>query len=107
MDRRVCQWLAAGQIMAQRDYSEHQQEIISRYYSQLDTIMLHKLQALVSELYLADSEAKVKRLWDRVHRAMEKLNVPQPLIDHIMSRKDVEVLAANLQDWLKHAGGKR
>jgi len=93
--------------MAQRDYSEYQQNIISRYYGQLDTIMLHKLQALVSELYVADSEAKKKRLWDRVRKAMEKLNVPQPIMEHIMGRKDVEVLARNLQDWLNHAGTKR
>jgi predicted ATP-dependent endonuclease of OLD family len=93
--------------MAQRDYSEHQIDIISRYYSQLDTIMLYKLQAMVSELYVADSDAKRDRLWQRVHKAMIKLNVPQPIIDHIMSKKDVEVLAKNLQEWLAHAGGKR
>jgi hypothetical protein len=38
--------------MAQRDYSEHQQRIITKYYNQLDTIMLQKLQELVGELYL-------------------------------------------------------
>lgn len=92
--------------MAQRDYSEHQQNIISRYYSQLDTIMLNKLQQLVSELYLADSEAKKDRLWKRVQAAMEKLKVPQPVMEHIMARRDAEVLATNLQDWLKHAGKK-
>jgi len=93
--------------MAQRDYSERQLDIISRYYSQLDTIMLHKLQALVSELYVADSDAKKSRLWQRVHKAMIKLNVPQPIMDHIMGVKDAEVLAKNLQDWLAHAGAKR
>jgi uncharacterized protein YaaW (UPF0174 family) len=93
--------------MAQDDYSKYQQGIISRYYSQLDTIMLAKLQSLVSELYVADSEAKKNRLWQRVRQAMEKLNVPQPILEHIMSRRDVEVLAKNLQDWLKHAGAKR
>jgi len=57
--------------MAQRDYSEHQQKIISRYYSNLDTLMLQKLQALVSELYLAESDKKKDRLWQRVQQAME------------------------------------
>jgi hypothetical protein len=92
--------------MAQRDYSEHQQNIISRYYSQLDTIMLDKLQQLVSELYLAESDAKKDRLWKRVQAAMESLKVPQPILEHIMAKRDVEVLARNLQDWLKHAGKK-
>jgi len=93
--------------MAQRDYSEHQQNIISRYYTQLDTIMLHKLQTLVSELYVADSDARKDRLWQRVHKAMMKLNVPQPIVEHIMAGRDVEILAKNLQEWLTQAGGKR
>jgi len=93
--------------MAQRDYSEHQQNIISKYYSNLDTLMLQKLQALVSELYLAESDKKKDRLWKRVQQAMENLKVPSPIMEHIMRTRDVEVLARNLQDWLKHAGGKR
>jgi uncharacterized protein YaaW (UPF0174 family) len=93
--------------MAQDEYTQYQQGIISRYYSQLDTILLEKLQTLVSELYVTESETKKNRLWQRVQQAMEKLNVPEPILDHIMSRKDVEVLAKNLQDWLKHAGPKR
>jgi uncharacterized protein YaaW (UPF0174 family) len=92
--------------MAQRDYSEYQQKIISKYYSSLDTLMLQKLQALVSELYLADSDTKKDRLWKRVQKAMENLEIPSPIMEHILSTRDVEVLARNLQDWLKHAGGK-
>jgi len=90
--------------MAQRDYSEYQQKIISKYYSHLDSLMLQKLQALVSELYLADTDAKKDRLWKRVQKAMENLEIPSPILEHIMSTRDVEVLAKNLQDWLKYAG---
>jgi len=90
--------------MAQREYSQHQQDIISRYYAQIDTIMLHKLQELVGELYLADSDAKRDRLWRRVHKAMLKHQVPTPIVEHIMGARDVEVLAKNLQDWLAHQG---
>ena len=92
--------------MAQRDYSEYQQNIINRYYDQMDTIALHKLQELVSELYLADTDAKRKRLWDRVHKAMIKLKVPPQIAEHIMSKKDIEILAKNLQDWLANSGQK-
>lgn len=92
--------------MAQRDYSEYQQKIISKYYSHMDSLMLQKLQALVSELYLADTEAKKDRLWKRAHKAMMNLKIPLPIVEHIMGVKDVEVLAGNLQDWLKHAGDK-
>ncbi len=92
--------------MAQREYSDYQKKVISKYYNQLDVLMLNKLQELVSELYLADSEAKQKRLWERVHRAMLNLKIPQPIIDHIMGKKDVEILAKNLQDWLRGGGPK-
>ncbi len=81
--------------------SEYQADIISRYYDNLDTIMLQKLGELVSELYLADTDKKRDRLWQRVEKAMIKLKVPPMIIAHIMQKRDVEILAKNLQDWLK------
>ena len=86
--------------MAKNDYSKYQQDVISGYYNNLDTIMLGKLGELVTELYLADTEAKKNRLWQRAHKAMLKLKVPPAIIEHIMQKKDVEILAKNLQDWL-------
>ncbi len=91
--------------MAQRDYSEHQQRIISKYYDRLDTIMLQKLQELVGELYLADTDANRNRLWQRVQKALVNLKVPDDIAGHILARKDVETLARNLEDWLQHAKG--
>jgi hypothetical protein len=85
--------------MTKKDYSQYQKSVISGYYNNLDTIMLGKLSELVTELYLADTQAKKARLWERVHKAMIKLKVPPAIIDHIMNKKDVEVLAKNLQDW--------
>ena len=92
--------------MAQRDYSEHQQRIISKYYNQLDTIMLQKLQELVGELYLADTDAKRKRLWQRVEKAMQNLQLPADLVEHLMAQKNVETLARNLQEWLRQSNQK-
>jgi alcohol dehydrogenase class IV len=92
--------------MAKQDYTPHQQNIISQYYDRLDTIMLTKLQETVTDLYLAETEAKRDRLWKRVHQAMNKLGTPATLAEHIMAKKDVEILAANVQDWLKHSGPK-
>lgn len=86
--------------MAGKKYSSYQQNVISRYYDNLDTIMLTRLQELVSQLYLADSEAKKVRLWDRVHKAMLKLKIKPAIIEHIMKKKDVIVLAKNIEDWL-------
>ena len=83
-------------------YSRYQQDVISRYYDNLDEIMLGKIQEMVTELYLADSEAKRKRLWERAHKAMLKIKVKPSIIEHIMSKKDVTILAKNLEDWLKN-----
>jgi len=86
--------------MASKEYSSYQREVISRYYDNIEAITLSKLQELVSQLYLADSEAKRARLWERVQKAMVKLKVKPAIIKHIMNKKDVVVLAKNIEDWL-------
>jgi len=85
--------------MAQREYSQYQKTVISGYYNNLDTIMLQKLGELVTELYLADKDAKKDRLWQRAHKSMIKLKIPPAIVEHIMQKKDVQILAKNLQDW--------
>jgi len=62
--------------------------------------MLRKLQELVTELYLADTDARKNQLWERVHKAMTNLKINPAIIDHIMKKRSVEILAKNLQDWL-------
>lgn len=86
--------------MAKSELSAYQKAVVSRYYENLDTIMLGKLGELVTELYLAETAAKKNRLWQRAQKAMTKLKVPPAIIDHIMEKKSVEILAKNLQDWL-------
>ena len=93
--------------MAQREYSQHQKNVISNYYKNMDTIMLGKLSELVSELFLAETEKKRARLWERVQKAMVNLKVPPAIIDHIMSKQDVQILAKNLQDWQKGKMGRK
>jgi len=87
--------------MATREYSQYQKAVISGYYDNLSTIMLQKLSDLVTDLYLAETDTKREHLWQRVHKAMVQLKVPQPIIDHIMKNRKVEILAKNLQDWMK------
>ena len=86
--------------MAKNERSKYQAEVIARYYDNLDTIMLQKLGELVTDLYLADTNAKQAKLWQRAHKAMVKLKVPPAIINHIMKKRDVQILAKNLQDWL-------
>jgi hypothetical protein len=91
--------------MAQKRYSGYQRDVISRYYGNLDVIMLTRLQELVTELYLADNQAKEDRLWDRAHKAMLKLKIKPAIVEHIMKTRSVTVLAKNVADWLKSTKG--
>jgi len=117
--------------MAKHEYSQYQKGVIEGYYNNLDTIMLQKLSELVSELYVAEtpstrsmpsrparagvpsavegprrSNPKQEKLWQRAYKAMIKLKIPPAIIDHIMQKRDVQILAKNLQDWLGKAGKK-
>ena len=78
-------------------------DVVSRYYDNLETIMLQKLGELVTELYLAETDAKVNQLWARAEKAMVNLKVSPAIIDHIVKKRSPEILAKNLQDWLSNS----
>ncbi len=83
------------------EFTQHQKQLITDYYSNLDAIMLNKLGEMVTELYLAETPAKQNRLWKRAQKAMTNLKIPPAIIEHIMEKEDVQTLAKNLNDWLK------
>jgi hypothetical protein len=87
--------------VSQKDYTNYQKKVISAYYEHRDELALTSLQSVVTDLFLADTDAKRSRLWDRAHKAMLKLKVKPAILEHILSKKDVTLLAKNLQDWLK------
>jgi hypothetical protein len=87
--------------MAAKEYSAYQQKIISRYYQNIDQVALQRLQELVTDLYLADTDKKRDRLWGQVQKAMENIKVQPTIAQHILKTRNVKVLAKNLQDWLK------
>lgn len=89
--------------MAKNEYSTYQKKVISNYYDNLDTIMLTRLQELVTELYLADSKKKADKLWERVEKALTKLKIKPEVVGHIMSKRSAVILAKNVEDWLKAA----
>jgi GTP cyclohydrolase I len=93
--------------MTKSERSKYQAKLIERYYDHLDTIMLQKLAELVTELYLADTPKRTNQLWQRVLKAMVKLKVAPAIIDHIMNKRSAEILAKNLQDWLKNKNDPR
>jgi len=85
--------------MPKENLSRYQKSVISGYYANLDTIMLGRLSELVTELYLADSENKRKKLWARAEKAMNNLKIPPAIKAHILEKQNVEILAKNLNDW--------
>lgn len=86
--------------MAKQNYSAYQKDVIGRYYENQETILLQNLQELVTELYLAETDAKRQKLWERAHTAMTKLKIKPAIIDHIMSKASPEILAKNIAEWL-------
>src|SRR3990170_1129728 len=85
------------------DYTRHQKKIIERYYDRRDEIMLAKLQEIVTELYLAETDAKRDQLWKRAEKAMKALKTPHSVVKHILAQAKPEVLAKNVRQWLQDA----
>ncbi|MBN1973199.1 MAG: hypothetical protein JW787_06140 [Sedimentisphaerales bacterium] len=85
--------------MAKREYTDYQKNAISNYYKNMDTIMLGKLANMVSDLYLAETQAKSDRLWQNARKAMVNLKIPEAIINNIIEKKDVKILAQNVQEW--------
>ena len=87
--------------MAKQEYSSYQKKVIQNYYQHKDTIVLTRLQELVTELYLAETPAKKKKLWQQVEKALDKIKLKPAAKAHILEKQNVEILAKNLNDWLR------
>lgn len=83
------------------DYTPYQQNIIRRYYQNLDDIGLGRLSELATDLYLSTGK-KREGCWKRAKAAMEKLNIPPSRIEHILASDD----PAQLANLVKELGGK-
>ena len=87
--------------MAKQEYSSYQKKVIQNYYQHKDTIVLTRLQELVTDLYLAETEAKTKKLWQQVEKALDKMKLKPAIKSRILEKQDVKILAQNLQEWLR------
>lgn len=85
-----------------QDFTPYQQKIIKRYYNNEGSVKQQRLAELVTELYLAEGK-KRQRVWAQAVTAMQKLEVPQARIDHLVA-KDNPVLLAEL---VKELEGKK
>ena len=85
--------------MGMDDYPKHQQKIIKRYYENIDQISLQRLSELVADLYLASGKKRDK-LWESAAACMKKLGLPQQRIDHVLDKKDPELLARVVKELM-------
>ena len=80
--------------------SSYQDRIIRNYYQNHDEIMLQRLGDLVTDLYLAEGNARA-RLWKRVAEILDKLKVPQSQIQHLVDSDDPAKVANALKKLLE------
>jgi hypothetical protein len=84
-----------------KEFSGYQKQVIKDYYKNLDKVALARLQELVGNIYLADSESKKEMFWKQVEAALKKLKIPEAIAQHILQKRDPQILAKNINDWLK------
>ena len=85
--------------MGMDNYTKHQQKIIKRYYENIDQISLQRLSELVADLYLSTGKKRDK-LWESAAAAMQKMKLPQDRIDHVVAKKDPELLARLVKELM-------
>lgn len=90
--------------MAPKSFSKFQQQIIRNYYKNRDNIVLTRLQEIVTDLYLAEGPSARNRLWKRVETTLAKMDIPPEIKAYIIRQKDVQILAKNLEEWLRSDG---
>ncbi len=93
--------------MSAKASNNYQQQIIQNYYKNRDTILLTRLQEIVTDLYLAETGVVRKKLWKRVEATLDKMEIPQSVKAHIIQQKDVQILAKNLEEWLRTGKDKK
>ena len=82
--------------------SSYQDRAIRNYYQNRDEIMLQRLGELVTDLYLAEGQAK-SRLWKRVAEVLEKLKVPKSRIQHLVASDNPALVANTLKKLLEES----
>jgi len=84
--------------MSARDYTPYQKGVIKRYYEHRDTLALQKLGEIVSDLYVATSEAKIARAWKSAHKQLLAAGVHKHQAESIVSDRDLGALAKLLAE---------
>lgn len=96
-------------LMPEREYTNYQKKVISRYYEHRDQIDEQRLSELVTSLYLAAGQKQQQKLWKSAGEVMQRLNVPPTRIAHVLEKADPALLAEVVKDLQSGAikpGGK-
>ena len=95
-----------------RDHTPYQQKVIRSYYRNQEGIRQQSLADLVSDLYLATTDAKRTSLWKRAQTLLEGLGAPASTVLSVVEKRDVVLLAElaakgfqtdRKDDWKKDA----
>ena len=81
------------------EFSKYQQKVIQRYYDNQDAILLQKLGEHVTELFLAEGKARVRR-WKLIVAVLEKLKIPASRIEHLQKTDNPALVAKLLEELL-------
>ncbi|MEO1999853.1 MAG: hypothetical protein ABGZ17_31800, partial [Planctomycetaceae bacterium] len=65
------------------DHTNYQKGVIRRYYDNREQIDEGRLSELVTNLYLA-SEKKQEKMWQTAEDLMQRLEVPESRIAHVV-----------------------
>lgn len=72
--------------------SGYQRSIVKRYYNNLDTITMTRLQELVSDLYLAEGK-KAENLWKKAETLLAKTDARGAEVRELIEKRDIKKLA--------------
>jgi hypothetical protein len=84
--------------MADREYTNYQKKVISRFYENREQLDEQRLSELVTNLYLATGEKQKVKLWKSVEDTMNRLKLPATRIAHVLEKQDPALLAEVVKD---------
>jgi len=71
--------------------SKYQQNIIKNFYENRESISLQRAQEIVTDLYLSEGKKRLK-YWKSLEGHLQKLEVKQQTIDHLIKQDDPQAV---------------
>jgi hypothetical protein len=81
-----------------KERTRYQEQIIRRYYRNLDAMRAQRLQELVGDVYLATTEKRRATLWAKAGELLAASGMPPAEVEAIVAARDAEALAMAVQD---------